>query len=78
MRVAAGIRGSVADGNLLPGEPIPPITALCRQYECCGATVGKGLRVLEKEDLLCLVPGIGYYVNSESLSWVRRPASGVL
>jgi DNA-binding GntR family transcriptional regulator len=74
MRVAAEVRDRVADGSLVPGEPIPSITAMSRQHGCSRTTVGKGLRVLEREGLLCRVRGLVYYVNSESLSWVRNPA----
>jgi DNA-binding GntR family transcriptional regulator len=68
LRIAADIREHIADGSLVPGEPIPSITVLCRLHGYSRATVGKGLRVLEQEGLLCRIRGLGYYVASESLT----------
>lgn len=56
------------DGSLVPGEPVPSIAVLRRVHGYSRSTVGKGLRMLEAEGLLCRVRGLGYYVASESLA----------
>jgi DNA-binding GntR family transcriptional regulator len=64
MRLAALIRGQIADGKLTPGARLPAIAVLRREYRHSRQTVGKAMRVLEDEGLIHRVPGLGYYVNS--------------
>jgi len=73
MKIAAVIREQVADGTLVPGDPVPSITALGQQYGYCRGTVAKGLCLLEQEGILCRVRGLGYYVNSKSLAPLAMP-----
>ena len=68
VQVADDIRAHIADGSLVPGEPIPSIATLCRVHGFNRSTVGKGLRLLEAEGLLYRVRGLGYYVASDSLA----------
>ena len=78
MQVAAGIRAAIAAGTLTSGQPVPTIPVLCRQHGCSRSTAGKGLRLLEREGLICRVRGLGYYVPSESIKPLivppRQPA----
>ena len=64
MRLAALIRGLIADGKLTPGARLPSIAVLRREYRHSRQTVGKAMRVLEDEGLIHRVPGLGYYVSS--------------
>jgi DNA-binding GntR family transcriptional regulator len=75
VQVADDIRAHIADGSLVPGEPIPSITTLRRVHGYSRDTISKGLRVLEAEGLLCRVRGLGYYVASEELApLVEQPS----
>ena len=56
MRLAALLRG-----QLVPGEPLPPIGELRRKHGHSRQTVGKALRILEDEGLIYRLPGLGYY-----------------
>jgi GntR family transcriptional regulator len=67
MQIAAHIREHLTDGSLTPGTPIPTIADLRQQHGYSRATIGKGLRILENEGLLCRIRGLGYYVSSEAL-----------
>lgn len=63
VRLASYLREQIASGKLAPGESVPSITVLCRQYETSRRTAGKAMQVLEKESLLLRVPGLGYFVR---------------
>jgi len=73
LRIAAAVRELLADGNLVPGQPIPTITELSEQHGYSRMTVAKGLRILEGEGLLCRMRGLGYYVPSELLTPLAAP-----
>jgi DNA-binding GntR family transcriptional regulator len=62
MRLAAIVRQQVTDGILKPGQPAPSITRLSQEYGHARPTCGKALRLLEGEQVLMRVPGLGYYV----------------
>jgi hypothetical protein len=79
VRIADAVREQIAEGSLVPGQPVPTITELCLRYGHCRATISKGLRLLESEGLLCRVRGLGYYVPSESVSpLVVAPRGGLM
>jgi DNA-binding GntR family transcriptional regulator len=63
MRLAAVIREQIASGTLAPGGRVPPIAALRRDYGHSRQTVGKAMRILEREGLIYRVQGLGYYVS---------------
>ena len=63
MRLAALIREQIASGKLAPGDWLPPIAVLRRDHGHSRQTVGKAMRVLEGEGLICRVQGLGYYVS---------------
>jgi GntR family transcriptional regulator len=63
MRLAALIREQIASGKLAPGDRLPPIAVLRRDYGHSRQTVGKAMRVLEGEGLIFRVQGLGYYVG---------------
>jgi DNA-binding GntR family transcriptional regulator len=62
VRLAAIVRQQVTDGILKPGQPSPSITRLSQEYGHARLACGKALRLLEGEQILVRVPGLGYYV----------------
>jgi DNA-binding GntR family transcriptional regulator len=62
VRLAAIVRQQVTDGILKPGQPAPSITRLSQEYGHARPTCGKALRLLEGEQVLTRIPGLGYYV----------------
>jgi DNA-binding GntR family transcriptional regulator len=77
LRVAADLRAEIEAGRFRPGQPVPSITVLQDKYGYSRPTIAKGLRVLEREGLLCRVRGLEYHVPSESLRpLVVPPRSG--
>jgi len=63
MRLAALIRQQIADGMLPSGGRLPSIALLRHEHGHSRQTVGKAMRVLEREGLIYRVPGLGYYVS---------------
>jgi len=62
-QLAIVLRTQIENGNLIPGEPAPSITALVRDgHANSRQTCGKALRSLADEGLLIRYPGLGYYV----------------
>jgi DNA-binding GntR family transcriptional regulator len=64
VRVAALLRERISCGVLAPGAPLPSITDLCREHGLARGTVRKAVRALEREGLVCRIPGLGYRVDS--------------
>ena len=62
VRLAAIVRQQVTDGILKPGQPAPSITRLSQEYGHARPTCGKALRLLEGEQVLARIPGLGYYL----------------
>jgi len=62
MRLAALIRDRIAGGELAPEERLS-IKDLCGKTGHSRQTVGKTMRVLEREGLVYRVPGLGYHVS---------------
>ena len=63
VRIAAMVREMISSQVLPPGSPAPSITRLCREHGHARQTCGRAMRLLEDEDLLHRVPGLGYYVT---------------
>jgi DNA-binding GntR family transcriptional regulator len=62
MKLAAVIRDQVASGELTPGERLA-MRVLCGKTGHSRQTVGKAMRVLEREGLIYRVTGLGYHVS---------------
>ena len=62
VRLAAIVRQQITDGILKPGQPAPSITRLSQEYGHARPTCGKALRLLEGEQVLARIPGLGYYL----------------
>jgi GntR family transcriptional regulator len=61
MRLAESIRVRIASGTYPPDKPLPSIRELRETSGHSRQTVGKTMRVLEREGLVYRVPGLGYY-----------------
>ena len=62
VRLAARLRKDILNGALAAGHPVPSITTLSREFGHARPTCSKALQLLEQEELLIRVPGLGYYV----------------
>lgn len=65
VRVYDGVKNDIRTGVLGPGQPVPSIAALCRQYGGSRQTIAKALRMLEDDAWLICYEGLGYYVAPE-------------
>jgi hypothetical protein len=63
MQVAQALREQIEDGRLKPGGCMASIDQICRESGRSRQTVGKALRVLEREGVIVRVVGHPYYVN---------------
>jgi GntR family transcriptional regulator len=67
IKIADQVRHGIHDGALAPGQPVPSITYLARQWGTDRHTAGRALQLLAGEGLLRRYPGsAGYRVT-------RRP-----
>jgi DNA-binding GntR family transcriptional regulator len=64
VRLAARLRRQILDGEVAPGQRVPSITTLSQESGHARLTCGKAMRLLEREELLRFVPGLGYYVTA--------------
>ena len=64
VRLAARLRRQILDGEGVPGQRVPSITALSHELGCARQTCGKAVRLLEQEGLLAFIPGLGYYATA--------------
>jgi GntR family transcriptional regulator len=62
MKLAALLRDQVASGELPPGERLA-MKVLCGKTGHSRQTVGKAMRVLERDGLIYRVTGLGYHVS---------------
>jgi len=66
VRLATRLRKEILNGALAPGRPVPSITTFSREFGHARPTCGKALQLLEQEELLIRVPGLGYHVANLS------------
>ncbi len=64
VRLAARLRRQILDGEVASGQPVPSITTLSQELGHARQTGGKAMRLLEQEELLTFVPGLGYYATA--------------
>jgi GntR family transcriptional regulator len=62
IKLAASVREQVTSGELAPGTLLN-IGDLCRKHQHSRQTVGKCMRVLERDGVIYRVPGLGYFVS---------------
>ena len=63
VRLAASLHAQILDGTLAAGARLPSIAALCLEHGISRQTAGKALHLLEEQDLVQRVPGLGYHVS---------------
>jgi GntR family transcriptional regulator len=61
VRLAAGLRRKILAGEFAPGQPVPSITTLSQELGHARGTCRKAMRLLEQEELLTFIPGLGYH-----------------
>lgn len=66
--IAETLRRALLAGELTPGEQLPPIGELARQYATTAITVRRALRALEEEGLVRVEHGVGTFVAD----WSRQ------
>jgi DNA-binding GntR family transcriptional regulator len=64
VRLAACLRRQILDGEVAPGQRVPSITALSQESGYARKTCGKAMRLLEREELLRFIPGLGYHATA--------------
>ena len=64
VRLAARLRRQILDGEVAPGQPVPSVTTLGQELGHARLACGKAMRLLEQEELLTFVPGLGYYATA--------------
>ena len=74
MMIADKIRGQVLRREILPDSPIPSYQALIKEHGVTIGTVRKALMVLQSENLVETVPGIGCVVKERKQKWVTLGA----
>jgi DNA-binding GntR family transcriptional regulator len=72
VRLAARLRRQILDGEVAPGQRVPSITALSRESGHARQTCGKAMQLLEREELLRFIPGLGYYATLAGETSSRR------
>lgn len=68
IRMAARLRRQILAGEIAPGQPVPSLTTLSREFGHARMTCSKAMRLLEQEGLLTFIPDLGYHTAS-----LRRP-----
>lgn len=65
--IAAELRRRIEAGELGPGDRVPSTRALVREFGVAMATATKALQVLQQEDLVEALPGVGTVVGSRTV-----------
>lgn len=76
MQVTAYVREQIATGSLAPGDSVPSIGALVYETGRSRQTIGKAMRLLEREGLVVKYAGLGYYVASTTANDQRTSSDG--
>jgi GntR family transcriptional regulator len=67
IQIADNIRSRIRNGDLLPGEKLPPEDALSRELRVSRATVRSAFKVLEHEHYTISKHGSGTYIDTNAL-----------
>ena len=68
LKIVEDIKKKVNSAELMPGDTVPPETALCKEYGVSRMTVRKGLAILANEGYIYSVPGKGSYVQKPEVN----------
>jgi len=60
--IAASIATKIEDGELSPGEQLPSVRALAKEYDTTAATVQKVIKTLTEDGYVKTIPGRGIFV----------------
>jgi DNA-binding GntR family transcriptional regulator len=71
IRMAARLRRQILAGEIAPGQPVPSLATLSREFGHARMTCGKAMRLLEQEGLLTFIPGLGYHTASVAEALLR-------
>lgn len=66
LSLAADLRAQIERGDLQPGEQVPSLDQLAREYQVSRATAQKALRVLREEGTVETRPRWGTFVPERS------------
>jgi len=58
IQMAARLRRQIRAGEIAPGQPVPSLTTLSREFGHARMTCSKAMRLLEQEELLTFIPGL--------------------
>jgi putative molybdopterin biosynthesis protein len=64
-RIAIEIREEILAGRLQPGDRLPPVRTLMRQWNCTPGTIQRAYRALAAEGLIVSQAGKGTHVSSQ-------------
>jgi DNA-binding GntR family transcriptional regulator len=65
VRLAGNLAKEIQSDKYMPGKRLPSIAELYHETGLSRQTIGKALRLLENEELIERVPGLGYFVPDD-------------
>jgi len=77
-RLASHIRSLIEEGQLRPGDKLPPLTELALQFQCSRTTVREALGSLRGQGLIDVRHGDGTYVRTATVEMWMEPLDAAL
>jgi GntR family transcriptional repressor for pyruvate dehydrogenase complex len=78
MRIAQNIRSMIEEGQLRPGDRLPPLKDLAEEFSCSRATVREALGALRGQGLVEFRHGNGTYVRTASVEMWMQPLDAAI
>ncbi|HUS58844.1 MAG TPA: GntR family transcriptional regulator [Planctomycetota bacterium] len=75
LQLAESLERRIKDGDLKPGDALPPENELARQLSVSPVTVKNGLKILVDKGLIRRISGRGTFVSAPR-EWTQAPAAG--
>lgn len=72
LQIVRQIRGSILQGELVPGTPLPSIRQLAKDLQISVITTKRAYNELEQEGLIDSVVGKGSFVSGGSQEFIRE------
>lgn len=72
LQIVRQVRGSILQGELLPGTPLPSIRQLAKDLQISVITTKRAYNELEQEGLIDSVVGKGSFVAGENQEFIRE------